>query len=143
MLDLQNKVALVTGGSRGIGRAIALALAAAGAAIAVNYRERLEEAEAVAEHIREGGRRAAIFGADVSPRIAVQSMVRDSRPGVGVAVTRNCRPAAHADSCSVGVLRTRPAAQALSGMPAVAAGRRPMRRARAWPRPMAMRPTSR
>ena len=83
MLDLQNKVALVTGGSRGIGRAIALALAAAGAAIAVNYRERVEEAEAVAERIRQDGRRAAIFGADVSLRIAVQSMAHDIETELG------------------------------------------------------------
>lgn len=83
MLDLQNRVALVTGGSRGIGEAIALALAKAGAAIAVNYRERVEEAEAVAENIRQGGGRAAIFGADVSLRIAVQSMVHDIEAELG------------------------------------------------------------
>jgi 3-oxoacyl-[acyl-carrier protein] reductase len=83
MLDLHDRVALVTGGSRGIGRAIALALAAAGASVAVNYRERVEEAEAVAEHIRQDGRRAATFGADVSLSTAVQSMVHDIEAKLG------------------------------------------------------------
>ncbi len=75
MPDLTGRVALVTGGSRGIGKAIALALAEAGTAVAVNYRKRAEEAEAVAEAIRNGGGKAAAFGADVSIRSAVQTMV--------------------------------------------------------------------
>ena len=73
--DLHNRVALVTGASRGIGAAIASALAEAGAAVAINYRERADEAERVAEAIRRGGRRALTVRADVSARDAVVAMV--------------------------------------------------------------------
>ncbi|WP_026870662.1 SDR family NAD(P)-dependent oxidoreductase [Inquilinus limosus] len=83
MTDLKNRVALVTGGSRGIGKAVALALAEAGSAVAVNYRSRAEEAEVVVEAIRKGGGRAAAFGADVSLRTAVQNMVRDVEEQLG------------------------------------------------------------
>jgi 3-oxoacyl-[acyl-carrier protein] reductase len=76
MSDLNDRIALVTGGSRGIGKAIALALAAAGATVAVNYRERSDEAETVTEAIRKNCGRAEAFGADVSKRSAVQNMVR-------------------------------------------------------------------
>jgi 3-oxoacyl-[acyl-carrier protein] reductase len=68
-------VALVTGASRGIGAAIALALAEAGAAVAINYRERRDEAERVAETIRRGGKRALTVRADVSARDAVAAMI--------------------------------------------------------------------
>jgi 3-oxoacyl-[acyl-carrier protein] reductase len=50
--DLHTHVALVTGASRGIGASIALAFAEAGAAVAVNYRERADEAETIAATIR-------------------------------------------------------------------------------------------
>ena len=66
MTVLTNKVALVTGGSRGIGRAIAIALAQAGAAVAVNYREKADEARSVVETIQRLGRPAMDVAADVS-----------------------------------------------------------------------------
>ncbi len=83
MSELKNRVALVTGGSRGVGKAVAFAQAKAEAAVAVNYRERGKEAEAVVEAIRESGGRAAAFGADVSLGAAVQSMVHDVEERLG------------------------------------------------------------
>jgi len=83
MNDLKNRVALVTGGARGIGKAIALALAEAGAAVAVNYRSSGGEAEAVAEALRRSGVRAAAFGADVSARVAVKAMVHEIEARLG------------------------------------------------------------
>jgi 3-oxoacyl-[acyl-carrier protein] reductase len=73
--DLNGHTALVTGASRGIGAAIAIALAEAGAAIAVNYRERADEADAVVAKIREFGGRATGIAADVSQAAAVAKMV--------------------------------------------------------------------
>ncbi|WP_422928875.1 3-oxoacyl-ACP reductase family protein [Singulisphaera sp. PoT] len=66
MDQLLGKVALVTGGSRGIGRAIALAMAAAGADIAINYLSRAAEADEVCDEIRKLGRRGLAVAADVS-----------------------------------------------------------------------------
>jgi 3-oxoacyl-[acyl-carrier protein] reductase len=73
--DLNGHVALVTGGSRGIGAAIAVAIAEAGAAVAVNYRERAVEADAVVAKIRDMGGRAIATAADVSQAAAVAGMV--------------------------------------------------------------------
>jgi 3-oxoacyl-[acyl-carrier protein] reductase len=75
MASLNSRVALVTGGSRGIGQAIAVSLAEAGAAIAVNYREKAAEARNVVETIRRAGGRAMAVGADVSQAAEVAGMV--------------------------------------------------------------------
>jgi 3-oxoacyl-[acyl-carrier protein] reductase len=65
-MNLQGKVAVVTGSSRGIGRAIALELASQGAKVVVNYRASQEEAEKVLQAIQEGGGEGMIVRADVS-----------------------------------------------------------------------------
>jgi 3-oxoacyl-[acyl-carrier protein] reductase len=83
MSELKDRVALVTGGSRGIGKAVALALAEAEVSVAVNYRVRAEEAEAVTEVIRKNRGRAAVFCADVSLSAAVQNMVQDVEERLG------------------------------------------------------------
>lgn len=69
-----DRVALVTGGSRGIGRAIALRLAEDGCAVAVNYASRADAAEEVVDAITEAGGRAIAVGADVSDADAVAAM---------------------------------------------------------------------
>ncbi len=65
---LEGKIALVTGGGRGIGREIALTLAGYGADVAVNYSGSKEKAEETAELIRAAGRRAAVIQADISQK---------------------------------------------------------------------------
>lgn len=81
--DLSNRVALVTGGSRGIGAAIALALAGAGCAVAVNYRERADDAEAIVAKIKATGGRAIAVAADVSQSAAVTAMVERVTTALG------------------------------------------------------------
>ncbi len=80
---LGNRVALVTGSSRGIGKAIALALAGGSAAVAVNYRERGQEAASVIETIRRGGGRAISVCADVGVAGAVHGMVSEIERQLG------------------------------------------------------------
>jgi 3-oxoacyl-[acyl-carrier protein] reductase len=72
---LAGKVALVTGASRGIGRACALTLGDAGADVAVAYAANLEAAEAVAAQLRQRGRRTITLGADLGDQQAAASLV--------------------------------------------------------------------
>lgn len=76
MDDLKGRVALVTGGSRGIGRAAAIALAEAGADIGINYVKHAAEAESAAEQVRRLGRRVVVFQGDLSVSETVRRMVR-------------------------------------------------------------------
>ena len=81
--SLHGRAALVTGGSRGIGAAIVRSLAHAGAAVAVNYRERASEANALVDAIGEAGGRAIAIAADVSQPDAVARMVQHATSDLG------------------------------------------------------------
>lgn len=73
---LENKVALVTGASRGIGRAIALRLAKDGAAVIVNYNGSKEKAEAVVKEIEEAGGKAESYQCSVADFAGVEEMMK-------------------------------------------------------------------
>jgi 3-oxoacyl-[acyl-carrier protein] reductase len=75
-MELEGKVAIVTGGTRGIGRAIVLDLAANGADVALNYRKSADLAQELAETIRGMGRRALVVQADVSSFADAQAMAQ-------------------------------------------------------------------
>jgi 3-oxoacyl-[acyl-carrier protein] reductase len=75
MNRLQNRVALVTGGNTGIGRAVCSAFAAEGADVAIAWYEREAEAESLAEAIRAQGRRALPIHADITDEQQVESMI--------------------------------------------------------------------
>lgn len=82
-IDLKGKAALVTGSSRGIGRACALRLAQAGCDVVVNYRENRDAGEAVAAEVERTGSKALLVQCDVADTAAVESMVRKAEEAFG------------------------------------------------------------
>ncbi|NOX56469.1 MAG: 3-oxoacyl-ACP reductase FabG [Planctomycetes bacterium] len=99
---LKGKVALVTGASRGIGRAAAIALSGAGAAVAVNYRVNRQQAEQTCELIEARGGQALPFQADVSRADQIAQLVRDTEDAFGpIAILVN----------NAGITRPEPLAQ--------------------------------
>ncbi len=83
MSRLAGKRALVTGASRGIGRAVALRLAAEGASVALNYRAGREEAEAVASEIASAGGHAVVLQGDVSLAAEADALVNGAAESLG------------------------------------------------------------
>ena len=104
---LKGRIALVTGGSRGIGAAISKALAEAGAAVAINYRERADEANRLVDVIAKANGRAVAISADVSQASAVANMVERVKSelgpidilvnNAGIAITRGIDDLSEAD----------------------------------------------
>lgn len=82
-LSLTNRIALVTGGSRGIGRAIAMELAKRGAAVAVNYVKSSGSADEVVEEITTNGGTAQVFQADVSDFTQAGSLIKSTIKTMG------------------------------------------------------------
>jgi 3-oxoacyl-(acyl-carrier-protein) reductase len=83
-MELEGKVSLVSGSSRGIGRAIAFVLAEAGSDVIVNYATNQEAAEEVVDKVKKLGRRAVAIKADVSNRKQVGEMVEQAQAAFGV-----------------------------------------------------------
>jgi 3-oxoacyl-[acyl-carrier protein] reductase len=90
MISLEGKAALVTGGNRGIGKAVALMLARAGADVGITYRSRKAEADSVAAEIRGMGRRAFVAGGDLADEPTAER------------VTEQCRDELRSLDCFVG-----------------------------------------
>jgi 3-oxoacyl-[acyl-carrier protein] reductase len=83
MIDLSDKVALVTGGARGIGRAIVLRLATQGADVAFSYRGNAEAAADTAAAVEALGRRALVVQADVKDPAAAETLVKATLDAYG------------------------------------------------------------
>ncbi|TWD79182.1 3-oxoacyl-[acyl-carrier protein] reductase [Kribbella amoyensis] len=83
MTELTGKLALVTGGSRGIGAATAVALAEAGADVALTYQHAAEDAAAVVKRIEAAGRRGFAFQADAADATAVETVVGRAADALG------------------------------------------------------------
>jgi NAD(P)-dependent dehydrogenase (short-subunit alcohol dehydrogenase family) len=82
-VDLCGRVAVVTGGSQGIGAGIARALSTAGADVAVSYLTNRDAALAVVDELRERGRASEAFQADVADRTACEELVSSVRASLG------------------------------------------------------------
>jgi 3-oxoacyl-[acyl-carrier protein] reductase len=83
MIDLHGKTALVTGGNRGIGRAVVLLLARAGADVALTYHTRAGEAERVAGEVRSLGRQTYVAGGDLADPKVTARLAADLRQELG------------------------------------------------------------
>ena len=81
--SLHGRNAVVTGGSRGIGRAIALRLAEVGANVAFTYRDRVDDAHQVAREIEENGRLAVLLQMDVTDRASIDAAAKEARRALG------------------------------------------------------------
>jgi NAD(P)-dependent dehydrogenase (short-subunit alcohol dehydrogenase family) len=98
-IDLTGKKALVTGASRGLGRAIALSLARAGADVVITYEKSADKAQAVASEIKALGRHCEAVQADSASAEAIQEAVthaaRTSEAWISWSTTPGLRAAAH------------------------------------------------
>ncbi len=83
MIDLTGKTALVTGGSRGVGREVCLLLAKAGANVALGFRNDESAAHSVIEQIRLGGKHAVAVAGDVSKRDTFERLFEEARAAFG------------------------------------------------------------